>query len=1058
MLWASLYAILDALFPIYLLFRPCVGVSVASLIVLGPKAWPVTALGALFAGCYLHHDWWQIGIDVVIDTCQGALAWALVNRFIGFPAPIFKTSHIISFHLLIGPVAMGVGSVLGVIAHSLCSIELPYSSAQTLLYRWLAQSFGAVLLTPILLSLFHQEYPWNRRRTSVAIPVFILLMLTFYARWLVELRVDALQTVTLSRQADQLAKELEHQLSTSASTLRATSSFFESSETVSQKELEHFVATVIQGRVAPVALAWIAQESNTQRILHSSDASTTELDAFLRQARSVRSLLDHGNGVSGPTFQAEVAHGVPENGPLYLLATPTRSFEGRQTGVVVGAFNLHTLAQNALAESLSNGDLLLEIRLLEGDRSYLLAHSGKSLDHPDQVIERYEMGGLDWSVKVSPTGPSTTTPRLGMVAGLLMASALQLFFLRLGNQTTRIEMLKSEMENRAEALRELNSDLEGAVETARQADQAKSLFLANISHEIRTPMNGILGLTRLVLDSPLRPAQKKQLRHVELSAQNLLALLSNILDAAKAQSNPSLVDIQPHHLSLLLQETSRALGLAAEEKGVELIFAIDADVPERLAVDGPKLRQVLLNLISNAIKFTPTGGEVELKVSSKSLPNDRTWLTFLVQDTGIGIADDQLEAIFLPFVQADGATDQQGSGLGLAISRALVEQMGGKLEVESIPGKGSCFSFGLECQIEPSTSSAFPDLEPSTITIHVRLRHQRHQAVVEETLTQWGFPLANESAPAKLLILEHADLAGKREDQAAVVILSVLETTQLLDSCLQRGAVPLTRPFSRHSLQQTMVQALSPSSFPDGSNRPLAYRGKLALVVDDNLTNRLLATLLLQRMGFEVDSLEDGESALRSVASRKYDLVLLDIRLPGLDGFQVASALRDRGVAIPIIAATAHAQVENPERSPAADFNAFLTKPLDEHRLRDTVADLVTPSSQVFFDADFLLHCVGGDLDSACEVIASFLQEEPELRTALFQASSSSQLAYASHTLKGAVEVFGTEMLLDRLTRLEHQAEVGKFVHGDHNWTEIEASLNDLVTGLKAFLEGTDDR
>lgn len=1066
LLWASLFATLDVLFPVFLLFRPCVGVSMAALFLMGPRAWPVAALGTLASGLYLHHGWAEIGVDALVDTCQALLAWGLVKRFVGLPAPLFKTSHLLSFHLLIGPVATGVGTVLRVVGHQIFSVALPYSIPRTLLYSWMGQSFGAVLATTIIISLFHQEYPWNRRRISVALPTLVLLVLTFYARWLVELRVEALRNLTLSRQADQLAEELQHELSMSIGTLRATASFFGASEAVSSRELDHFVLSLIRGRAKPVVLAWVPRLTEKQGMVHPDDGPSQELATSLSQTRSVKSALSRAGpplkeGTDSPA--AEVVRGEWAQSPLYVLAVPSRDAQGRHLGVVVGAFDLRSLTQSALAATIENSEIALALEVEEMGSSPLLAASASTFGKERRrVSERYEMGGLTWLIQAYPVGSSPETPRMGLSLGLLMASFLLLFFLRLSNQTTRIEMLKRDIETRAEELRDLNSELESAVEASRRADRAKSLFLANISHEIRTPMNGILGLTRLVLDSPLGPAQKEQLRHVELSAQNLLALFNDILDVSKMESSQAVVDRQPHNLSTLLQETSRSLGLQAEEKNVELIFSCAAEVPERLSIDGLKLRQVLLNLLGNAIKFTPSGGEVELSVALLETKEKTATLRFSVRDSGRGIAPDQLEQIFLPFVQAEGTPPVGGSGLGLAISRALVERMGGQLMVESREGEGATFTFTLECEVEPSPPFAFPSLEVATLPTLVRLRHSRHRAVVEESLASWGFPLVDDPIAARLLVVDEWEFPSTLEDdRAAIVILPVSDLGRMFERCLQHGAVPLARPFSRHSLHQALLQALTPCAPPVESPgeqvKTLSYRGKRALVVDDNLTNRLLATLLLQRMGFSVDSLQDGESALRSATSLTYDVILLDIRLPGLDGYEVAARLRGRGLRVPLIAATAHAQDEHEEGARQAGMDAFLTKPLDENRLREAVAKLVAPSPGGEFEVDQLVRSVGGDLDSAREVIRGFLQEEAELRAALEQARTSDRLALACHTLKGAVEVFGMSTLRKRLENLERRAENGEVQEIGSSRDDVEEELAELVMALRTFLKESSD-
>ena len=282
-------AVLDALFPLYLLIQPSVGVSVATLFLVGPQAWYVTAVGTLLSGLYLGHGSAQIGIDATLNSLQALLAWSLVKRYIGIPFPLFKTTHMVGFHLLVGPIAMSVGATLKVLAYWTASIPSPYSHGMTLVYLCLAQSFGSVVITPVAISLFHHQYPWDRRRTSVAIPVLTLLLWTFYARWLIDLRVRALHDLTLSRQADQLAKELGHQMSLSASILRAASSFFGASEGVSSTELDHFLNSLVQGRVAPEFLSFRPRHSRDPKLVYKNRGA--DLSAFLSGTESVEQTL-----------------------------------------------------------------------------------------------------------------------------------------------------------------------------------------------------------------------------------------------------------------------------------------------------------------------------------------------------------------------------------------------------------------------------------------------------------------------------------------------------------------------------------------------------------------------------------------------------------------------------------------------------------------------------------------------------------------------------------------------------------------------------------------------
>lgn len=1075
---AGAASILEIFSPVSLLFRPSAGVATAALLMWGAWAWPVAVLGAVFAGTYLGHHWTQIGVDALADTGQAVAGWALVRRYLGLPVPLFRSSHLIGFHLLVGPVAATGGTLLRMAGYRLSSVELPYSFELTLAYSWIGHSFGAALATTVVMSLFHPEYPWNRRRVSVALPVVALLVMAFYARWLVGVRVEALESLTLSRQADQLAKELQRELSDSAGTLRATASFLGASQEVSPGELERFLRTLLHGRDEPLALAWFPVTFGEPNVIYVKGEPTAKFVSHLRDSRLVKSVLNGDDSRLNSNLESpsgEASRGEWGGGPLYILAEVTRDAHGSRSGVVAGAFDLRSVVDRALSRGFENSPVRLALKLEnEAGLPPVVLSASSPGDGMESVSERYEFGGVAWIIDAYPPTPSREKPRMGFAMGLLMISSLMLFFLRLSNQTTRIEQLKYDIESRAEALRCLNAELKSAVEATREADRAKSMFLANISHEIRTPLNGILGLTRLVLDSSLGLAQREQLSHVELSAQNLLALFNNILEHARAErgsleSKPELQD-----LSSLLQETARMVGLQAEEKGVMLLLSGDGEIPYSIEVDDLALRQVLLNLLGNAVKFTPEGGEVELSVRLIEGSGQTVTVGFAVRDSGTGIAEDQQEKIFQPFVQAEGARPDEGSGLGLAISRSLVERMGGRLEVQSRKGEGSIFSFSLEFRTAPA--APMPSFLPgeTVVRVEVRVRHPRQRAMIKERLAHWGFELSLEDEPPRLLVLDEWSLTSPlSEEQVAVAIVSFVELTRLSEVCTQRGVVPVIRPFSSRSLGEAVfgVLALSgslildapsrsdlQSTLQDGSmDRAVAgfsrYSGKRALVVDDNLTNRLLATLLLQRLGFTVESFADGESALTAAREQVYEVALLDIRLPGIDGYQVAECLRKRGFRAPIIAATAHTQASESVRVRSAGINEFLTKPLEEQRLREVVLKLVPLSEEQKFQPDSLLRSVGGDRESALDVVRGFLQEEAELRAALLRARTSRELVHACHTLKGAVEVFGMTALRDRLSALEREAEQdGRACAGDVG-EGVDKEVASLVRRLTSFLQ-----
>lgn len=957
---------------------------------------------------------------------------------------------------------------------------------------------------------------------AVSVGAWRTLYVTERNRSMTQFQADARQRVDAIR----------FQIATSLDAVYALQSYYAGSREVDRDEFRAFTDTLLPRHVDAQALAWAPWITGDDRDQFEADTRTTwrsdyrihdgwDGDTDRAPTRQHHAPIEFvvplegnapligfdlaGHQASAPIVQGAISdaeifatppidsHADVESPlvfiaclPIYQKNVPLDTLEQRLAateGVVLAVYRVDTLVDRAISR-LGNIGLTITITDVTSSSTPTTAHAhGEGHPGSEPMVQQsnIEFAHRQWQVTVASTtsyigAARTLLPTAVLLAGLILTGGVLLF------------------------MREIRS--ERAREVAEAANRAKGTFLATMSHEIRTPMNGIISMTDLLGHTSLHPRQRDYLGIIQQSADTLLRLLNDILDFSKIEAGRLELEAVEFDLRDLIDETLQALSIQAADKNVELACRIPPSVPDRLIGDPGRLRQIVINLVGNAIKFTDVG-EIVVDVATEDRSHSRALLRFEVRDTGIGIPADALPHIFDSFSQADSSTTRRygGTGLGLAIVSHLVELMGGTVSVDSQAGQGSTFRFTAGFGVVPT-----PADQPLALVALRDLRalvvddNQTTGAILVEILHGWGArPTTCQSAAEAIRVVEDAGdddpiqlaildatmpgvdgLVRRLHAIDADVPIIMLSAAGSHDEPDQTDTCPkatwLHKPVKQSELLNAIDAAIGAPvdepTLPASQPPPLTTRPRRILLAEDGAINQMVACNLLENRGHAVVVAGTGREALAALERDNFDLVLMDMQMPEMDGLEATAAIRERerttGDHIPIIAMTANVMKGDRERCLEAGMDDYLAKPIRPRELYDMIegtsparpAD-ATPACEQHhtppFDPDAALDQIGGNKPLLLELAHEFTEQGASLMQQMQRAIESGDvdtLERAAHTLKGSAAAITAQSASKAALAVESAARQNDLDAATSAWAHLRDEMARLTEALGHFQAG----